>query len=61
MLVRVKLLLWVAVAFALLAVRSAIVLVDGVQLFELDLAALRVLAGSAAVGVLIHGLRQESR
>jgi len=60
-LVGVRLLLWMAVAFAFLAVRSAILLVNQAGLVESDLSGVRILAGAGALCALLKGLRMEAR
>jgi hypothetical protein len=52
---REKLLLWSAICFCLLALNNLLVFVDLILLPEIDLAAARLLASLAAVGILLYG------
>jgi hypothetical protein len=52
---RSRLLLWSAACFVLLAVNNLLVVIDLVFLPTIDLSALRIIAGLAAVSTLLFG------
>ena len=58
---RVRLLMWSAFGFSLLAVNNILLFVDQVLVPEHDLLAPRDISGLAAVSVLLFGLIWESR